>query len=99
MTTFVRSILFTGALAMGANGLFGAQASNTWFDQWYKAKHGRNSPAEEARLKAERENTAFREETPAHVAPATPNWIEQHLKAKHGRGTRAEEARQKAAGR
>lgn len=96
MTTVVRNILFTGALAMAANGLFAAQASNTWLDQWYKAKYGRISPAEEARLNAERESTAFREETPGDVTPETPNWMEQYFKAKLGRNTPAEEARLKA---
>jgi len=60
-----KSILLTGALLIGANALMAAQAapaSNNWVDQFYKAKLGRSSPAEEARLKAERANTAFREE-------------------------------------
>lgn len=64
MKTLVRSILLTGALAIGTNGLITAQGS----DQWYKAKSGRSSPMEEARQRAERENTAFREETTREVA-------------------------------
>ena len=96
MKTFVRSIILTGAMAIGATGLMAAPASNDWFDQWYKMKYGRNSPAEEARLKAERESTAFREETPSRVAPARVNWAEVLFKAKLGRNTPAEEARLKA---
>jgi hypothetical protein len=96
MKTFVRSIIFTGAMAIGATGLMAAPASNDWFDQWYKTKYGRSSPAEEARLKAERDSTAFREEIPSHVAPARVNWIEEHYKAKLGRNSPAEEARLKA---
>ncbi len=28
-------------------------ATNTWFEGWYRAKYGRPSPTEEARLKAQ----------------------------------------------
>ena len=71
MKTFVRSILFTSALVMGANGLMAAQASDSWLDQWYRAKYGRNSPATEARQRAEQTSTAFREEvTPEAASPA-----------------------------
>lgn len=95
MKTFVRSILFTGALVMGANGLMAAQISNTWLDQWYRAKLGRSSPAEEARLKAEQSNTAFREETRHEPSSPSNAWFEQWYKAKFGRSSPAEEARQK----
>jgi hypothetical protein len=84
MKTFARSIIFTGAMAIGATGLMAAPASNDWFDQWYKAKYGRSSPAEEARLKAERESTAFREEPDREVAPAR-TWFEEWHRAKYGR--------------
>lgn len=93
MKTFVKSILFTGVLAMGANGLM-AQPSANGFDQWYKAKYGRFSPQTEARLEAERVNSADREEVSG--PPARPNWIEQHYKAKYGRSSPMEEARMKA---
>jgi hypothetical protein len=95
MKTIVSRILLAGALVMGANGLMAAPVSDDQFNEWYKKKYGRNTPAEEARLKAERDATAFREET-RHVAPAQPNWIEQHFKGKLGRNTPAEEARLKA---
>lgn len=95
MKTFARSILFAGALFMGASGLMAAQASNAWLDQWYRAKLGRPSPAEEARLKAERANTAFREET-RHKASVQYAWFEPWYKAKFGRNSPAEEARQRA---
>jgi hypothetical protein len=91
-----KSILLTGALLIGANALMAAQAApanNAWVDQLYKAKLGRSSPAEEARLKAERANTAFREEITFKVAgPANP-WLEQFYKAKLGRNSPMEEAR------
>src|SRR5439155_10105347 len=96
MKTFVRSILFTGALVMGANGLMAAQTSNAWMDQWYRAKFGRSSPAEESRLKAEQASTAFREETRHEAAGPANAWFEQWYKAKFGRNSPAEEARQRA---
>ena len=83
MKTLMRSILFTGSLAIGANGLFAAQASNDWFEQWHRAKYGRSSPAEEARQNAERANTAFREE-PTATRPAN-TWLQDWYKAKYGR--------------
>lgn len=94
-----KGILLTGALLLGANALMAAQAApaNTdWVDQLYKAKLGRNSPAEEARLKAERANTAFREEATVEVAgPANP-WLEQFFRGKLGRNSPMEESRLKA---
>jgi hypothetical protein len=99
MKTFVRSILFTGALVMGANGLMAAQGTNSWFEQWYRTKFGRNSPMEEARQKAERANTAFREETTHEVTAPANTWFEQWYKTKFGRSSPREEARQKAEGR
>lgn len=94
MKTLVRSILFTGALAVGANGLFAAQASNVWMEQWFKAKYGRNTPMEEARQRAERANTAFREESVSTRQGNT--WFEDWYKAKYGRPSPTEEARLKA---
>ena len=110
MKTFVRSILFTSALVMGANGLMAAPASNSWLDQWYKAKYGRSSPMVEARQRAEQANTAFREETTREVAPPRSRetrvvtgpantWLDQWYKAKYGRSSPLEEARRKADGR
>ena len=98
MKTFVRSILFTGALVMGANGLMAAQGTNSWLEQWYRTKYGRSSPAEEARQRAEQANTAFREESARKAAPPANAWFEQWYKAKFGRNSPMEEALQKAEG-
>ena len=92
MRTLMRSILVTGVLAIGATALPAAPASD--FDQWYQKKFGRSTPMEEARLKAEAADTAFRAETPG--MPAVPNWIEQHLNGKLGRNSPAEDARLEA---
>jgi len=79
-----------------------AQPTNSWQEQWFKAKYGRYSPMEEARQKAEQANTAFHEETTPRAErrrePATPSnsWREQWFKAKYGRYSPMEEARQKA---
>ena len=85
MKTLVKSILLAGALVIGANGLMAAPASNEWFEQWYKAKYGRSSPLEDARLKAERESTAFREEVTPKAAMPANTWRDDFWKAKYGR--------------
>jgi len=101
MKTSIKSVLLTCAVALGANALMAAQASqpsNNWVDQLYKAKLGRNSPAEEARQKAERANTAFREEATVEAAgPANP-WLEQFYQAKLGRNSPMEESRLRTEG-
>jgi hypothetical protein len=99
MKAFAKSILFTGVLVMGANGLMAGQASDSWLDQWYRAKYGRSSPGTEARQRAEAANTAFREETaPETRQVATPGntWLDQWYRAKYGRSSPATEARQRA---
>lgn len=93
MTTLARSVIFATTLVAGASGLM-AQSSVSEFDQRFKAKYGVYTPQTEARLRAERANSASREE--ASGPPARPNWIEQHYKAKYGRNTPAEEARLEA---
>ena len=87
MKTFIKGVLLATGITVGAGSLPAAQ---DWTEQYFKAKLGRNSPAEDARLRAEGANTAFRE---AAVDVAAPDWIEQHLKGKVGRNTPAEEAR------
>ena len=53
MKQLTRSILFTGILAMASSSLMVAQTSASWSEQWYRAKYGRPSPLEEARLNAQ----------------------------------------------
>jgi 5'-3' exonuclease len=98
MKAFAKSILFTGVLVMGANGLMAGQATDRWLDQWNRAKYGRQSPMEEARKRAEAANTAFREETAPEsrqVATPTNTWLDQLYRAKFGRSSPATEARQR----
>ena len=92
MKTLLRCVLLTSTLILGASASM-AQSGVSELDQRYKAKYGVYSAPTEARLRAERENSASREE--ASSPPARPNWIEQHYKAKYGRNTPAEEARLK----
>jgi hypothetical protein len=85
------TISFTGGMLAVS-----ALAQTGWTEEYFRAKYGRSSPTEEARLKAEQATTAFREETTDAVAPAVPNWIEQYFRAKYGRSSPTEEARLKA---
>jgi ribosome modulation factor len=96
MKLSIRSILITGILAIGANTLLVAQTTNPWFEGWYRAKFGRPSPTEEARLQVIKANPASREATPAQsAAPANP-WFEGWYRAKFGRPSPTEEARLQA---
>lgn len=89
----IRVILIASTLLVGTNGLM-AQSGPTYFDQWYKAKYGRNTPAEEARLKAGQDSAAYREEK---AVPAPPlSYTDQFFKAKLGVYTPATEARLRA---
>jgi len=95
MKRFVKNILVAGAFVVGANGLFAAQASTDWVDQFYKAKLGR-APFAEAKQRTEQANTVYREEfTPKEVMPAN-TWFEDFYRAKYGRSSPLEEARRRA---
>jgi len=96
MKTLVRNVLVIGALATSASGLMAAPASNSWFEQWYKAKYGRSSPTEDARQRAEQANTAYREETTPRTATSANTWLENFWRAKYGRSSPIEEARLRA---
>lgn len=93
MKMLVRSILIASTLLVGTSGLM-AQSGPTYFDQWYKAKYGRNTPAEEAHLKAEQDNAAYRAEKA--VPKQSLSYTDQFFKAKLGVYTPATEARLRA---
>jgi hypothetical protein len=95
MRTLKGSLFVAGVLALGMIGPVAAE-SRTWAERTYKAKYGRPSPMEEARLQADRASTAFRQGTVSPAEPAGQAWMKQYFKAKHGRNTPAEEARLKA---
>ena len=94
MKPFAKAALSVAAL-LGLGAIV-APAQEGWIDQWYRAKFGRTSPKAEAREKAERDNTAYREEAKAPLPPANHDWQEQFSRAKFGRPTPMTEARQKA---
>ena len=97
MNRSFRNILFLGALAMGANSLLIAQTTNPWFEGWYRAKFGRPSPTEQARIdaaKATEPTNAVQADVKAGMIPAPVNtWFEQWYRDKYGRPSPTEEAR------
>src|SRR6266852_3657909 len=95
MKTSANDLLLSAVLVIGANGLMASPASNTWSGEWYRAKFGRSSPLEEARQRAERANTAYREETTSASPSPANDWLEQWHRAKFGRSLTNEDARHK----
>jgi hypothetical protein len=81
---------------MGASGLaaMNPQTGTGWIDQWYRAKYGRATPMEEARLRAEQATVAYRGEVAAAAKPATN--FETLWRVKYGRSSPMEEARLRA---
>jgi hypothetical protein len=92
MKTFVRNILLTGSLAIFVSSSMFAQ-SNAGFEQWYRAKYGRPSPTEQARLKTPQVVAASTEATPPTVVVSANGGFEQWYRAKYGRPSPTEEAR------
>ena len=90
-----RSILFTAVLALVASTSMVAQSSSSWSEQWYRAKFGRPSPTEEARIQSAQENAAYREVTPVQTVIPANVWFEGWYRAKYGRPSPLEEARLK----
>jgi hypothetical protein len=90
MKTFVKCVVAAVVLTLGATGLIAAD--NTYQEDWYKAKHGRISPSEEARQRAEANRSASRQETTKPDSGPAPNdWINDHYRAKYGRSAPYEE--------
>ena len=95
MKLSVRSLLLTGVLVVAANGVVASQVNNEWLEHWYQAKYGRNSPMEEARKRAARENATFRMEAAPKPARPANDWYERWYKAKFGVSSPMEETRQR----
>jgi hypothetical protein len=94
MKRFIPNLLFIGALAVAANSVATAQTTDSWQEQWYRAKFGRPSPTEQARIDAAKTATS----QPTHAAVATKKlpantFAEEFYQAKHGRPKPREEAR------
>jgi hypothetical protein len=79
-------------LSIAAAALFAA-ASFAQDDARHRAKFGRNTPQTEARIKAERESTAYRDTAKPAATAARPSDADARHNAKFGRSTPAEEAR------
>ena len=95
MKTLARSILITGILAIVANSSMVAQTSNSSFEQWYRAKYGRPSPTEQARLNPPQRNAVSPEAKQTSNAISANGGFEQWYRAKYGHPSPAEEARLK----
>jgi len=93
MKTSVRNVLFTGILAIIATGPVFAQTVNVGFEQWYRAKFGRPSPTEQARLTSQPVNSASTNTTPLLVPDSANSGFEQRYRAKVGRPSTTEEGR------
>jgi hypothetical protein len=93
MKPFVRSILFTGILAIVAISSMVAHTSNGWSEQWYRAKYGRPSPTEQARLKTPQVTAASPDAKLPPVVMSANGGFEQWYRAKYGRPSPTEEAR------
>ena len=85
----------TSDAEMVASSIAAAQTSSSQFEQWYRAKYGRPSPTEMARVSAVQANTAYREETPRQVAAPATTWYEGWYRAKFGRPSPLEKMRLK----
>jgi hypothetical protein len=93
MKLFARNILITGILAIFAGSSMIAQTGNSQFEQWYRAKYGRPSPTEQARLNVAQVNSASLEAAQPAVAVSANVGFDQWYRAKYGRPSPAEEAR------
>lgn len=94
MKTSAKSILFSGILAIIATGSMFAQTTNSGFEARYRAKFGRPSPTEQARLNAQAVNAASPQAALAVNAVAANNGgFEARYRAKVGRPSPTEEAR------
>jgi hypothetical protein len=92
MRVLVASVL-AGAMLMGTTGLMAKTPvpANSGYEQWFRAKMGRTSPSEEARLQAQ----PVLEHASTQNA-VTFNAYEQWFRAKFGRTSPSEEARLRA---
>lgn len=72
MKPSIKAIILTAVFTMGASSLAVAQPS-TWAEQWYRAKFGRQSPTEEARLNAGEQTTTKSTATASNDLAAPTN--------------------------
>jgi hypothetical protein len=89
MNTFVKSILVSSILSIGLTASMVAQPGTAQYEQWYRAKYGRPSPAAQATPKTPQTNSTSTEATQPTVAVTQ---FEQWYRAKYGRPSPTEQA-------
>ena len=90
----IKGILPVVILAITTTSTLVAQSGNSWAEQWYRAKFGRPSPTEQARLDAIKQPSLAPVSAVAVTRPRYVNaTLEQLYQTKHGRPTPREEAR------
>jgi hypothetical protein len=88
--------MMTGCLAaMLLGGVPVTALANTGSEEWFRAKFGRPSPSQQARLNDDAASTAWRE-APSAPGSVLPHLNDQWFRAKFGRYSPAEEARRQA---
>lgn len=91
MKAITRTIVLASVSLVGASGLM-AQAGNSHIDQHFRGKFGQASPPEEAKLRAERANAAFRA-LPVQTGEKAKPYMDQYFRGKFGQFTPVEEAK------
>jgi len=92
MKSSLKSVLFTSALAIITINTLFAQSSNVGFEQWHRAKFGRPSPSEQARLNTQPVNAPSANAAAVMSAESANSGFEQRYRMKTGRPTPAIEA-------
>lgn len=94
MKPSIKTIVFAALFTIGANGILTAQTSSAWAGQYYRAKFGRPSTTEEARIKTAETTAAVTNSVTVYRPAADENaWMEQWFLDKYGRHTPKVEAR------
>ena len=90
----MKRLAYASFAALLAAGVGLAQPAETGTEELrFRAKHGRSTLTEDARIKAEAANTAYRAAPTTPAGPAASS-SEQWFRAKYGRNSPREEARQ-----
>ena len=89
MNTFAKNILVSSILSIGLTTSMVAQPGNSQYDQWYRAKYGRPSPAAQATPTISQAKSTSTEVTQPTVAVTQ---FEHWYRAKYGRPSPTEQA-------
>jgi hypothetical protein len=94
MNTVAKSILVSSILSIGLTASMVAQPGTAQYEQWYRAKYGRPSPAAQATPKTTQASSTSTEATQPTVAVTQ---FEHWYRAKYGRPSPTEQALTQAA--